>query len=85
MTSSVPFWITLGYLGVAILLGLRARAGHSMNSLEEWGVAGRSPVADPMPNGWPWIKRANLHAALPPMSRWNPVRTMDERRPAPMR
>ncbi|PWW41945.1 sodium:solute symporter family protein [Chromohalobacter israelensis] len=42
MTSSVPFWITLGYLGVAILLGLRARAGRSMNSLEEWGVAGRS-------------------------------------------
>nr|CDQ36574.1 putative symporter YodF [Virgibacillus halodenitrificans] len=42
MTSSVPIVMTLAYLGVAIFLGLRARTGRSMNSLEEWGVAGRS-------------------------------------------
>ncbi len=41
-TSLLPLWITLGYIGVALFIGLRARGGHLMDSLEEWGVAGRS-------------------------------------------
>ncbi|KHJ52464.1 sodium:solute symporter [Vreelandella venusta] len=42
MSSLWPLTITLLYVAAAMLLGLRARAGRSMNSLEEWGVAGRS-------------------------------------------
>lgn len=42
MTSSLPLIITLGYVAIAMVIGLRARGGRSMSSLEEWGVAGRS-------------------------------------------
>ena len=42
MNSPWPLLITLVYVAIAMLIGLRARAGRSMNSLEEWGVAGRS-------------------------------------------
>jgi|TARA_R110000851_G_scaffold30301_3_gene82737 SSS family solute:Na+ symporter len=42
MNSPWPLLITLAYVAIAMVIGLRARAGRSMNSLEEWGVAGRS-------------------------------------------
>ena len=42
MNSPWPLLITLVYVAIAMVIGLRARAGRSMNSLEEWGVAGRS-------------------------------------------
>ena len=42
MNSPWPLLITLMYVAVVMVIGLRARAGRSMNSLEEWGVAGRS-------------------------------------------
>ncbi|WP_104204696.1 sodium:solute symporter family protein [Billgrantia saliphila] len=42
MTSWLPLLITLAYVAVAIGIGLHARAGRRMDSLEEWGVAGRS-------------------------------------------
>ncbi len=42
MTSSLPLWITVGYIAIAMTIGLAARGRRSMNSLEEWGVAGRS-------------------------------------------
>lgn len=42
MNSPWPLLITLTYVAIAMVIGLRARAGRSMNSLEEWGVAGRS-------------------------------------------
>lgn len=42
MTSLLPLWITLGYIAIAMFIGLAARGGRAMNSLEEWGVAGRS-------------------------------------------
>jgi SSS family solute:Na+ symporter len=42
MNSAWPLVITLLYVATAMLIGLRARAGRSMNTLEEWGVAGRS-------------------------------------------
>ncbi len=42
MSSAWPLVITLLYVATAMLIGLRARAGRSMNNLEEWGVAGRS-------------------------------------------
>lgn len=43
MTSSwVPLGITLAYIAVALIIGLSARRGRVMDSLEEWGVAGRS-------------------------------------------
>lgn len=41
-TSLVPLWMTLGYIAVALVIGLRARGGRLMDDLEEWGVAGRS-------------------------------------------
>ncbi|WIX34107.1 sodium:solute symporter family protein [Salinicola sp. JS01] len=41
-SSLAPLWITLGYVAVALVIGLRARRGRVMDSLEEWGVAGRS-------------------------------------------
>ncbi|MFC0268604.1 sodium:solute symporter family protein [Kushneria aurantia] len=40
--SWLPMVLTLGYLLVAIALGLRAGAGRKMNSFEQWGIAGRS-------------------------------------------
>nr|WP_163502030.1 hypothetical protein [Halomonas socia] len=42
MTSPWPLLITLTYVAIAMVIGLRARGGRRMNSLEEWGVAGRS-------------------------------------------
>lgn len=42
MNSPWPLLITLAYVAIAMTIGLRARAGRSMNNLEEWGVAGRS-------------------------------------------
>ncbi|EHA15451.1 sodium:solute symporter [Halomonas sp. HAL1] len=42
MNSPWPLLITLTYVAIAMVIGLRAKAGRSMNSLEEWGVAGRS-------------------------------------------
>ncbi|CAO1666654.1 Pantothenate permease [Halomonas sp. NYA30] len=42
MSSPWPLLITLTYVAIAMVIGLRAKAGRSMNSLEEWGVAGRS-------------------------------------------
>lgn len=42
MTSSLPLWITLSYVAIAMVIGLHARRGQSMQSLEQWGVAGRS-------------------------------------------
>ena len=42
MTSSIPLSITLGYVLIAMAIGLHARRGRRMDSLEEWGVAGRS-------------------------------------------
>ncbi|HAO01860.1 MAG TPA: sodium:solute symporter, partial [Halomonas sp.] len=42
MSSAWPLVITLLYVATAMLIGLRAQAGRSMNNLEEWGVAGRS-------------------------------------------
>lgn len=42
MNSPWPLLITLTYVAMVMVIGLRARAGRSMNSLEEWGVAGRS-------------------------------------------
>lgn len=42
MTSAWAFLITLAYVAIAMIIGLRARGGRRMNSLEEWGVAGRS-------------------------------------------
>ncbi|WP_148252798.1 sodium:solute symporter family protein [Aidingimonas lacisalsi] len=42
MNSVWPLVITLVYVAIAMLIGLRARAGQHMNTLEEWGVAGRS-------------------------------------------
>lgn len=46
MNSVWPLLITLTYVVVAMVIGVRARGGHAkranMNSLEEWGVAGRS-------------------------------------------
>lgn len=42
MSSPWPLLITLAYIAIAMAIGLRARTGRSMNSLEEWGVAGRS-------------------------------------------
>ncbi|NYS78864.1 MULTISPECIES: sodium:solute symporter family protein [Halomonadaceae] len=42
MNSPWPLLITLTYVVIAMVIGLRAKAGRSMNSLEEWGVAGRS-------------------------------------------
>ncbi len=43
MNSPWPLIITLTYVAIAMLIGVRARRrGTNMNSLEEWGVAGRS-------------------------------------------
>lgn len=46
MNSPWPLLITLMYVAIAMVIGLRARGGRfnraNMNSLEEWGVAGRS-------------------------------------------
>ncbi|WP_106476205.1 sodium:solute symporter family protein [Phytohalomonas tamaricis] len=42
MTSAIPLAITLAYVVIALVIGLRARGGRSMQALEEWGVAGRS-------------------------------------------
>ncbi|MFG6667036.1 sodium:solute symporter [Halomonas sp. HNIBRBA4712] len=42
MNSAWPLVITLGYIASAMIIGLKARAGHRMESLEQWGVAGRS-------------------------------------------
>lgn len=46
MNSLWPLLITLIYVAIAMMIGLRARGGQAtranMNSLEEWGVAGRS-------------------------------------------
>ncbi|MCM5705050.1 sodium:solute symporter family protein [Larsenimonas salina] len=40
--TETPFLITVGYLAVALAIGLYARHGHSMARLEQWAVAGRS-------------------------------------------
>ncbi|MGO2415076.1 sodium:solute symporter family protein [Cobetia crustatorum] len=40
--GSVPLMMTLGYIALAMLIGLGARGGRRMDSLEQWGVAGRS-------------------------------------------
>lgn len=46
MNSPWPLLITLTYVAIAMVIGLRARGVRAnradMNSLEEWGVAGRS-------------------------------------------
>ncbi|MGQ7246534.1 sodium:solute symporter family protein [Halomonas sp. V046] len=42
MNSPWPLIITLGYIVIAIVIGLGARGRRKMSSLEEWGVAGRS-------------------------------------------
>ncbi|MGP9665075.1 sodium:solute symporter family protein [Halomonas sp. AOP22-C1-8] len=46
MNSLWPLLITLIYVAIAMMIGLRSRGGQAtranMNSLEEWGVAGRS-------------------------------------------
>lgn len=46
MNSVWPLLITLAYVAVAMMIGLRARGERArranMNNLEEWGVAGRS-------------------------------------------
>ena len=43
MNSVWPLSITLAYVAIVMMIGLRARnKGANMNSLEEWGVAGRS-------------------------------------------
>ena len=43
MNSVWPLSITLVYVAIVMMIGLRARhKGANMNSLEEWGVAGRS-------------------------------------------
>ncbi|MCH4811080.1 sodium:solute symporter family protein [Vreelandella neptunia] len=46
MNSPWPLLITLTYVAIAMVIGLRARGARAnradMNSLEEWGVAGRS-------------------------------------------
>ncbi|MBZ5486257.1 sodium:solute symporter family protein [Halomonas aquamarina] len=42
MNSVWPLVITLGYVAIAMVIGLKARAGRRMDTLEEWGVAGRS-------------------------------------------
>ncbi|MCM2131693.1 sodium:solute symporter family protein [Larsenimonas rhizosphaerae] len=42
MMTDTAFLITIGYLLVAMTLGLLARRGHAMTRLEQWGVAGRS-------------------------------------------
>lgn len=42
MSDWLPAVMTLGYLLIAMGIGLRARGGVAMNSLEQWGVAGRS-------------------------------------------
>ncbi|WP_216830297.1 sodium:solute symporter family protein [Alkalihalobacterium elongatum] len=38
----IPFLITIAYMVVAIYLGLIAGKGKKMDTVEEWGVAGRS-------------------------------------------
>jgi SSS family solute:Na+ symporter len=38
----VPFLITISYVVVAIVLGVSAGRGKRMDSVEEWGVAGRT-------------------------------------------
>lgn len=40
--DSIPLLVTLGYIVVAMLIGLGARGGRKMDTLEQWGVAGRS-------------------------------------------
>lgn len=40
MNSPWPLLITATYVAIAMVIGLRARAGRSMNSLEEWGWRG---------------------------------------------
>ncbi|WP_129140664.1 sodium:solute symporter family protein [Modicisalibacter coralii] len=42
MNSVLPLSMTLAYVAIAVVLGVRARAGQRMDSLEQWGVAGRS-------------------------------------------
>ncbi|MCP1312914.1 MULTISPECIES: sodium:solute symporter [unclassified Halomonas] len=42
MNSVWPLVITLGYVAATMMIGLKARAGHRMDTLEQWGVAGRS-------------------------------------------
>lgn len=43
MNSVWPLFITLAYVAIVMMIGLRARIkGANMDSLEEWGVAGRS-------------------------------------------
>ncbi|MFC0338012.1 solute:Na+ symporter, SSS family [Kushneria avicenniae] len=42
MTGMTPLWLTLLYIALALGLGIRARGGHAMTGLEQWGVAGRS-------------------------------------------
>ncbi len=40
--DSVPLLVTLGYVVLAMAIGLGARGGRRMDTLEQWGVAGRS-------------------------------------------
>ncbi|MEQ5766227.1 sodium:solute symporter family protein [Halomonas sp. H33-56] len=42
MSEWLPLSLTLGYVLLALIIGLGGRAGRSSNALEEWGVAGRS-------------------------------------------
>ncbi|WP_457808723.1 sodium:solute symporter family protein [Kushneria sp. EE4] len=42
MTGMTPLGLTLLYIALALWLGIRARRGHAMTALEQWGVAGRS-------------------------------------------
>ncbi|WP_110707758.1 sodium:solute symporter family protein [Salinicola sp. CR57] len=42
MSEPIPLLMTLAYVAVALWLGVRARGSHRMDSLEQWGVAGRS-------------------------------------------
>ncbi|WP_077300645.1 sodium:solute symporter family protein [Virgibacillus pantothenticus] len=42
MNMYVPLLITLSYMVIAILLGLRASKGKNMNDTENWGVGSRS-------------------------------------------
>ncbi|HOK20071.1 MAG TPA: sodium:solute symporter family protein [Thermosynergistes sp.] len=38
----IQFWITLGYVGVAIAIGVTSARGRIMSKVEEWGLAGHA-------------------------------------------
>lgn len=42
MATWIPFLITIAYMVVAVWLGFGAGKGRKMDTVEEWGVAGRS-------------------------------------------